>query len=268
MIESNDLKIAELQGLKIRRSSDGKASIFDLLRSAGCVKSNVTSTWARIKKEYPDLMAMCDQVFFSDSVGRKSSKATPVTDLEGWLRILAVLPGAMGANYREKSANLVIRYLRGDTDLALDILYKEGNKEQLEKAKKRLLVRDTNKQTADLAVKQGHKVGAIHNQRYVGLYQQNCKQLQDDASESLNVDIPANQTPLDYMSEYDLGLNWLANKQAEMLGNATAVGEAARTLANQHRKMFGTTLTPTWEPTMSIKAAKKVQDGQSSLPLS
>jgi hypothetical protein len=261
-----NLIIPELKNLKIRRTKDEKASVFDLLRAVGASKTNATTTWYAIQERYKDVCSNIAHVQFEDSVGRKN-KATPVVTLEQWLKILAVLPGAMGASYREKSANLVCRYLSGDADLALDILYREGNKEQLEKAKKRLLVRDTNKQTATLAYDQGHSVGAVHNQRYAGLYKKNCKQLKQDASEELSVELSEADTPLDYMSEYDLGLNWLANKQAQMLGNATAVGEIAQTLANQHEKIFGTQLTPSWEAPMSIKSAKDLTKGQLGIPL-
>ena len=51
--------------------------------------------WQRLKEENPELEALTDCVTFRDAVGRiHPSRSTPVVDLESWLQILALLPGA------------------------------------------------------------------------------------------------------------------------------------------------------------------------------
>lgn len=262
-----DLIIPELNRIRIRRTEDGRASVLDLLRAVGAGKSSAKMTWQRIQEKYPDVVTDCDSIKFPDSKGRKIN-ATPVVDLEGWLKILSVVPGAMGASYREKAANLVCRYLKGDPELALDILYRKGNEQNFERARKRILVKETNKSTAKLAHEQGHSVGAVHNDRYRGLYQKTCKQLHSEASETLGIELKETETPLDYMSQYDLGLNWLANIQAEMAGNATAMTDIARTIREQHEKVFKQELKPTWESKMGRLEAAEVTNGQLGLPVS
>lgn len=49
--------------------------------------------WMRLKEALPELEALTDVVSFRDNVGRLN-KPSPVVDLEGWLQILALLPGA------------------------------------------------------------------------------------------------------------------------------------------------------------------------------
>jgi len=49
--------------------------------------------WMRLKEAHPELEALTDVVSFRDNVGRLN-KPSPVVDLESWLQILALLPGA------------------------------------------------------------------------------------------------------------------------------------------------------------------------------
>lgn len=71
--------------------------------------------WKRLKEQHPELESLVDTVRFCDGMGRAGANtATPVVDLEGWLQILALLPGAAGKKYRQLAADLVVRVWRGD----------------------------------------------------------------------------------------------------------------------------------------------------------
>lgn len=70
--------------------------------------------WNRLCSEYPDILAKCELSVLRGKDGRKGHKPTPVSDKEGTLYIIGLLPGAVGKTYREQAAKLVLRYLDAD----------------------------------------------------------------------------------------------------------------------------------------------------------
>jgi hypothetical protein len=132
-------------------------------------------------------------------------------------------------------------YIESPEDFAANILINSHNKDRFERAKKRVLVSDTNKQTASLATEWGVPHAQVHNDRYRGLYQMNAKQLRADGG------LSEKDTPLNSLSEYDLTLNSLANMRAKMLGNPNAMLKVSDTLRRGHKDDFGADLKPTWE---------------------
>ena len=111
-------------------------------------KKGERKVWERLQESYPELVTKCH----SDYVGEgRARKKTPVATKENCLYILGLLPGECGKSYREKAANLVRRYIEGDADLGAEMMIRDHNKDRFERAKKRLLVCETNKQTADIA---------------------------------------------------------------------------------------------------------------------
>ena len=101
---------------KIRCTNDGRSSVYDLISAVGQQK-NPHSTWKRLTAGHPEVLAKCENLKFPGPGQRE----TPVTDLRGWLYILALLPGAMGKKYREEAAQLVTRYMKGDQSLIDEI---------------------------------------------------------------------------------------------------------------------------------------------------
>jgi hypothetical protein len=253
------LVIPELNGAKIRKTEDGRFSVYDLIRIAGGQKGQ-REVWKRLCKEHSELVTKCD----ADYLGQgKARKKTPVATLENCLYILGLLPGACGKSYREKAANLVRRYIKGDADLGMEMIIRDHNKERVDRAKKRLLVCDTNKEANELAFKNGVSPSQIHNDRYRGLYQMNASQLREDG------DISKKKTPLDAMSTYDLTLNSLANMMALQCENPNAIMGVSVGLRDLHESKTGKKLKPTWEKhsLRPDQARKLLSVGQMELPL-
>ena len=101
----------------IRRTEDGKISVYDLISVVSGQKSP-REVWRRLTEQYPEVVTKCDNLKFKGAGQRN----TPVTDKEGALYILGILPGAVGRKYREEAAKLVLKYLENPTELALEII--------------------------------------------------------------------------------------------------------------------------------------------------
>jgi hypothetical protein len=110
-----------------------------------------------------------------------------------------------------------LRVMEGDSDLAAEMMIRDHNKDRVDRAKKRVLVSGTNKETMELAKVDGARYADVHNDRYKGLYHKDARQLRIEAG------ITKDQTPLDKMSAYDLNLNSLANQMALMAGKSSAI---------------------------------------------
>ena len=114
MTDSLFMIIPELAA-KIRRTDDGRCSVYDLISATG--KGNPRDVWKTLVSRHPEVVGKTDNLKFPGSGQRE----TPITDLRGWLYILALLPGAMGKKYREEAAQLVTRYMKGDQSLIDEI---------------------------------------------------------------------------------------------------------------------------------------------------
>lgn len=252
------LVIPELNGAKIRKTEDGCFSVYDLIRIAGGKKGE-RKVWERLCKDHPELVTKCHNFKFPG----KGQRNTPVANLENCLYILGLLPGACGKSYREKAANLVRRYIEGDAELGMEIMIRDHNKERFDRAKKRLLVCDTNKEASELAIKNGVSPSQVHNDRYRGLYEMTASQLRKDGN------ISKNKTPLDAMSTYDLTLNSLANMMALQSENPNAIIGVSVGLRDLHESKTGKPLTPTWEDRAlrPDQARKVLSDRQMELPI-
>lgn len=117
IVPSNfNLVIPELQGSKIRRTDDGRFSVYDLIRIAGGRKKP-HDTWKRMTDAHSELLGKCE----SEELGTgKAKKSTPVATSENCLYILGLLSGMCGQSYREAAANIVRRYIEGDAELVLE----------------------------------------------------------------------------------------------------------------------------------------------------
>jgi hypothetical protein len=150
-------------------------------------------------------------------------------------------------------------------DFAADILINSHNKDRVERAKKRVLVSGTNKETMELAKLDGASYAEVHNNRYRGLYRKNAAQLREDAG------LKKSETPLVRLSAYDLNLNSLANQMALMSGNSGKVLDAANGLRALHEQTVGKPLTPIWEEKHlrpnQAKAIAYSPEYQTELPL-
>jgi hypothetical protein len=258
IVPSFDLIIPELSGSKIRRTEDGQYSVYDLIRVAG-EKKGERKVWERLCSQYPECVAKCHAVELG--VG-KAKKTTPVATVENCLYILGLLPGVCGKAYREAAANIVRRYMEGDADFGAEMILRDHNKDRVERAKKRLLVCDTNKQVADLAIAHGINPGVLHNDRYRGLYRKTAAQLRVDAG------IKGKTTPLDVLSTRDNGFNWMANQMAVEANDPNLAFDFANDIRESYERRIGKQLEPIFEKeSLRPSQAKTIAFGQNQLAL-
>ena len=186
---------------QIRQTDDGKASVLDLIKHATSGRSERT-VWKRLKAENPELEGLCDRVAFCDAVGRVDpSRATPVVDLEGWLQILSLLPGAAGKKYRKDTAEIMVRIWKGDADLGLAIMLRDTDKQRVERAKARMRVGDFNRKTTAKAFSNREKPNLVHDARYRGVYEMNTGKVREEMG------LKKNDCPLDYMETGELAIH-------------------------------------------------------------
>ena len=182
----------------VRQTEDGKASVLDLIRNAITGRGE-RMVWKRLKEEHPELEELTRSVTFRN--GSNAAHATPVVDVEGWLQILALLPGAAGKRYRKKAAELVVRVWRGDADLGLAIMLRDIDKQRLNRAKSRLRVTDLNNQVTQASAENGEKPDWVHDARYRGLYKMRTPAVRKEMG------LAKDECPLDYMDSADLAMH-------------------------------------------------------------
>jgi hypothetical protein len=105
-------QITDLSNAQIRRTPDGRISVFDALKTAGAINPRVT--WKRLTDSYSDVVTGCYNFKFSG----RGQRETPVTTAEGWRKILTVLPGVLGDSYRTASNELITAFLERPDEIA------------------------------------------------------------------------------------------------------------------------------------------------------
>lgn len=101
----------------IRVTPKGQPSVFDMIRVLGGQK-NPRQVWDRITAAHPEVVQICDNFRFS---GRGQRNTPIAATKEAAYQILGLLPGAVGAKYREQAAKLFVRFLDDPKGLAADI---------------------------------------------------------------------------------------------------------------------------------------------------
>ena len=233
---SIDLVIPELSGSKIRRTNDGRFSVYDLIRVAGGKKGE-RKVWERLCQQFPECVAKCHAVELG--IG-KAKKSTPVATVENCLYILGLLPGVCGQTYREKAANIVRRYIQGDASLGAELIIRDHNNDRQKKALKRVKVALSNKDINALSHSHGMPYYKLHDDRNVGLYGMTTKQLR------INGEVDK-ETPLNYLSDLDISYADAANGMVIAADNPSLMALAASGLADLHKRITGKKLEPTWD---------------------
>lgn len=137
----NDLTLTLPDGGQVRKTADGRMSVYDLLKIAGA--KNPRDTFARLSEAYPDTVANLDSVKLPRKDGKRANLASPVCTEAGWRRIKMVLPGVIGANFRAAAADLIEGALRGDIHTAAAIAERNSNPRDLEWLGARALSKST-----------------------------------------------------------------------------------------------------------------------------
>jgi len=271
LANQNAIAIPELNGAKIRKTEDGRFSVYDLIRVCTGIK-NASEVWLGKHRQKKDGSAttegivsrhpeVIDKVYNYKFQG-KGQKETPVATLENCLYILGLLPGECGKSYREKAATLVRRYIEGDADLGAEIMIRDHNKDRFDRAKKRLLVCETNKQTAEIALQHGVNPSFIHSDRYRGLYRKTTNQLREDAG------LKKTETPLNAMSARDLTMNSLVNQLVAESGDPDLAFDFGDSIRQGFERTMKKSLQPIWEHDQirPQQARKVLSDSQLGLP--
>lgn len=115
----------DFNGLKIRIVNENpkKVSLYDVMIILGDI--NPALTLKRLKEKHKEVVTICYNFKF-DGQGQKN---TPVVDANGLIKILMILPGQKAAQFRNKAASILVRYLGGDLSLISEI---ENNNENQE----------------------------------------------------------------------------------------------------------------------------------------
>ncbi len=105
-------------GGKVRVSEDNprRASVFDVIRIV-VETTNPHASFSRLCTEYEEVLARTTIYKFPGTGQRE----TPVTDAEGILYIVNLLPGRRAALFRLHAVKLLVRFLAGDQSLIEDI---------------------------------------------------------------------------------------------------------------------------------------------------
>ena len=236
MSNSLSLVISELSGSKIRRTDDGRLSVYDIIRIAGGQK-NPHQVWKRLTEAYSELLTKCESVKLGTG---QAKKLTPVATSENALYILGLLPGVCGQAYREKAANIVRRYIEGDSDLGAELMLRDHNKDRQQKALKRVKVTLSNKDINALSHKHGLPYHKLHDDRNVGLYGKTTKQLRVEGDVE-------RETPLNYLSDLDISYADAANGMVIAADNPALMALAAAGIADLHKRITGKKLEPVWD---------------------
>jgi hypothetical protein len=96
---------------EIRVTPDGRYSVFDVVEVIGG-KKNPHQAWDGIATTYPEVLQKVENFKFPG----KGQRLTIVTNTEGLLYIIGLLPGAVGRTYREDAARLMLSKIDNRSD--------------------------------------------------------------------------------------------------------------------------------------------------------
>jgi hypothetical protein len=102
---------------EIRITPNKEISVFDFIKVVGG-QAQPRKTWLDIEKKYKkEVVTFCNNFKFEG----KGQRLTPVVNVQGMVKLLFWLPGELAKQFRSKSAEVMIRYLGGDTTLIDEI---------------------------------------------------------------------------------------------------------------------------------------------------
>ena len=109
-----------VDGKRVRKTNETppRVSVIDLISVIDDIDNKQASKIVgRLKDQYPDVSPMWGNLKFPG----KGQKDTPVTDARGVVTIINLLSGRRAAQFRAASADVIVRYLGGDTSLIAEI---------------------------------------------------------------------------------------------------------------------------------------------------
>ncbi|MCD8139847.1 MAG: hypothetical protein LUE17_08735 [Planctomycetaceae bacterium] len=108
-----------IDGGQIRKTEDNRVSVIDVIEAmTPHDKRNAANTFANILNRFPEV---CTKITHFQFPGR-GQRSTPITDAEGMIYIMMLLPGQRAAQFRTEAAKLIVGYLNADIAIADNIL--------------------------------------------------------------------------------------------------------------------------------------------------
>jgi hypothetical protein len=144
-------------------------SVYDFIRYAGDYRNNERNVFKRLIRNYPEVVSKCNNFQFEG----QGQKLTPVTNRQGILTILGLLPGLIGAKYRAEVAELVRLWL--DEPEKLAILAKNRSDTRIEGI-------ETRKKLIDALDQSDHQVNRaiVTDTVYGAVTKRKAKQIRSD----------------------------------------------------------------------------------------
>ena len=109
-------------GKRVRKTNETppRVSVIDLISVIDDTDNNQASKiFARLKNQYPEIAVQT--IWGNWKFPGARQKDTPVTDARGVVTIINLLSGRRAAQFRAASADVIVRYLGGDTSLIAEI---------------------------------------------------------------------------------------------------------------------------------------------------
>lgn len=258
-----DIVTLDRNGIQVEFSKTELVSLTKLWKMAGSPLSQTPNKW----KILPETKKLVKQISKEDK-GRFSSFMESNRGKGGetlaHYKIALEYAGYLSVEFKSWMLEAIADLITEPEELAANILISSHNKDKVERAKKRILCSETNKQTAFIAHNAGISVGKAHNDRYNGLYRKTASQLRSDAGIESG-------TPLDVMSSRDLQMNSLTNTLAIEANDASLLFDFANDIRESYQKRMGKPLEPIWEEKLlrpnQAKAIAYAPEYQTELPL-
>lgn len=193
-VQGGKLAIPGLDDATIRVTEDGRFSVYDVIRVA-CGSKNPWQIWGGDKtkrkgrqrglsERYPELLRNTEEFKFSGRGG--AARPTPVITKQGLIELLQVLPGEVGAKFRKETAQIILRYLDGDTTLADEVVDRaaaKGKFDDIERHNARtqgILARNQFTKACSRHGVYGHGFAQVTNAVYHGICGKAAKDLREE----------------------------------------------------------------------------------------
>ena len=108
-----------VQNIRKTTETPPRVSVFDVLQAVtGYPDDQSRGLYRRLLAAHPEVGAACTYFKFPG----RGQRDTPVTDAQGIIQIIMLLPGKTAATARQYAANVVVRYLGGDMSLVQEVM--------------------------------------------------------------------------------------------------------------------------------------------------
>ena len=128
MVHLVDISDNSVQGIRKTAEVPPRVSVYDVLGAlTGYTSAQYNHLFSRLTQQYPEILALCTNFKFTG----RGQRDTPVTDAEGIIQIIMLLPGRTAAMARQSAANVIVRYLGGDVSLVREIMHNKNMQDLL-----------------------------------------------------------------------------------------------------------------------------------------